>query len=221
MSKIKNINMRQFNGVDYDYLYPYTSISQVKDGLSKDEASGLYLPTTGGTMSGILDMDGNRISGVGTPTADNDAVNKSYVDSVSAFSLKKIGTLTKVDTNLSFSSEDLMLSKGLFINLSVGEMSRTAAYQMDLTLRTQLNTNSLLGLITYSSKKTNDTVKNINASMFLTKVNSTCYDNPANSTGYQFGTDLYLTAAPGATGALYLTANGTVKNMKVDFYWVM
>lgn len=100
MSKIKNINMRQFNGVDYDYLYPYTSISQVKDGLSKDEASGLYLPTTGGTMSGILDMDGNRISGVGTPTADNDAVNKSYVEDLVGGALNVFyGTYKGNDSN--------------------------------------------------------------------------------------------------------------------------
>ena len=35
----------------------------------------------GDTMSGVLDMSGNKITGVATPSNANDAVNKTYVDS--------------------------------------------------------------------------------------------------------------------------------------------
>lgn len=87
MASNYDITMRQFNGIDYDTLYPKTKLSQI-DGLdtkfgnyyTKTETSNLFLPKAGGTMGGILDMNGNRISNVANPTNDNDAVNKSYVD---------------------------------------------------------------------------------------------------------------------------------------------
>lgn len=40
------------------------------------------LPLTGGTMSGVIDMNGAKITNVGTPTAAKDAANKAYADSV-------------------------------------------------------------------------------------------------------------------------------------------
>ena len=36
---------------------------------------------TGGTVIGDLDVNGNRLFGIATPTADSDAVSKKYVDS--------------------------------------------------------------------------------------------------------------------------------------------
>lgn len=80
MATNKNITMKQFNGVDYDTLYPKTIASQIDDVYSKDEMSNLFLPKAGGSMGGILDMNGNRITGVGAPMVDGDAVNKGYVD---------------------------------------------------------------------------------------------------------------------------------------------
>lgn len=40
------------------------------------------LPLTGGTMSGVINMNGGKITNVGTPTAAQDAANKAYADSV-------------------------------------------------------------------------------------------------------------------------------------------
>ena len=40
------------------------------------------LPLTGGTMSGVINMNGAKITNVGTPTVAQDAANKAYVDSV-------------------------------------------------------------------------------------------------------------------------------------------
>ncbi len=39
------------------------------------------LPSTGGTMSGELNMGNNKITNLATPTADSDAATKAYVDS--------------------------------------------------------------------------------------------------------------------------------------------
>jgi hypothetical protein len=47
-------------------------------------APGLYLPLLGGTMAGAIDMDGNSITGLPSPTFATDAVNKAYADSLVA-----------------------------------------------------------------------------------------------------------------------------------------
>ena len=48
------------------------------------EAAGTAdaLPLAGGTMSGSINMDGNRVTGLGTPSASGDAVPKSYADAL-------------------------------------------------------------------------------------------------------------------------------------------
>lgn len=42
--------------------------------------TGDYLPLSGGTMTGNINMNGNRVTSVGDPSAGTDAVNKDYVD---------------------------------------------------------------------------------------------------------------------------------------------
>lgn len=49
---------------------------------SAQEREERSLLSTGATMSGDLDMDSNKVINLGTPTADNDAANKSYVDAI-------------------------------------------------------------------------------------------------------------------------------------------
>lgn len=41
---------------------------------------GIYLPLAGGTMTGAIDMTLHKITTLGTPTADQDAATKKYVD---------------------------------------------------------------------------------------------------------------------------------------------
>lgn len=43
-------------------------------------ASGNYLPLTGGTMNGDIDMGAHRLYNIATPIANADVVNKKYVD---------------------------------------------------------------------------------------------------------------------------------------------
>ena len=80
MATNKNITMKQFNGVDYDTLYPKTTASQIDDVYSKSETSNLFLPKAGGSMGGILDMNGNRITNLPTPTSNSEPATKEYVD---------------------------------------------------------------------------------------------------------------------------------------------
>lgn len=55
-----------------------------------------YLPKTGGIMSGSIDMGGKRILNVGTPSINNDAATKGYVDNA-------IADITPVDKYLPLS----------------------------------------------------------------------------------------------------------------------
>ena len=43
--------------------------------------SGTYLPLTGGTLSGALNLGGNAINNIASPSLSTDAANKGYVDS--------------------------------------------------------------------------------------------------------------------------------------------
>lgn len=85
MATNKNITMRQYNGVDYDTLYPKTIAAQIDDVYSKDEMSNLFLPKAGGSMGGILDMNGNKITNLPTPTSNSEPATKEYVDSAQQF----------------------------------------------------------------------------------------------------------------------------------------
>lgn len=44
------------------------------------------LPLAGGTMSGNINMDSNKVTNLSTPTANSDAVPKSYTDNIVAVS---------------------------------------------------------------------------------------------------------------------------------------
>jgi hypothetical protein len=56
----------------------------VTDAAAAQSTANAALPKAGGTMSGAIAMGTSKITGLGTPTADDDAVTKAYVDNVSA-----------------------------------------------------------------------------------------------------------------------------------------
>lgn len=65
----KNIEMNIKTSSGYEVLYPRTTASQTG-----------ALPLTGGTMRGNIAMGNRKITGLGSPSAGTDAVNKTYVD---------------------------------------------------------------------------------------------------------------------------------------------
>lgn len=62
--------------------YPVTSVNGQTGAVTLGASDIGVLPLTGGTMSGVIDMNGAKITNVGTPTAAQDAANKAYADSV-------------------------------------------------------------------------------------------------------------------------------------------
>nr|DAN10578.1 MAG TPA: hyaluronase tail fiber protein [Caudoviricetes sp.] len=97
--------MRQFNGSDYDTLYPRTTPSQVS-GLydsvyTKDQVNSLFnqcvLLDGSRAMTGNLNMNNHYIPNVLTGSSDGDAVRKDYVDNLIA-SCAKIQTGSYVGT---------------------------------------------------------------------------------------------------------------------------
>lgn len=111
-----NITMKRYNGTDYDVLYPRTLPSQIDGGVyTKDEATGLFLSKTGGQMSGLLDMNGNKISNLAAPTAANDAATKYYVDNNSYMWNKVLlGTFTESGTIVNISTDNFENLIGLY-----------------------------------------------------------------------------------------------------------
>ena len=71
----------------YEELYPKTVASQISDVYSKSETSNLFLPKSGGSMGGILDMSGNKITNLANPTESLDSANKKYVDDSQMFEI--------------------------------------------------------------------------------------------------------------------------------------
>jgi hypothetical protein len=65
-----------------ELLTPTDAVQSVDGSTGAIVLSGTYLAKAGGTMSGALAMGNNKITGLGTPTADTDAATKVYVDTV-------------------------------------------------------------------------------------------------------------------------------------------
>ena len=118
MATNKNITMKQFNGVDYDTLYPKTIASQIDDVYSKDETSNLFLPKAGGSMGGILDMNGNRITNLPSPSTPSEPATKEYVDGINDNVLNKF-SIDKEISIVAYSSSTLV-GTGTLKNVNCG-----------------------------------------------------------------------------------------------------
>lgn len=72
------------NGGSYDAdslkIINLADASAATDALNRQTADGRYLKTSGGTMTGEINMSDNVISGIPAPSDDSHAVNMVYVD---------------------------------------------------------------------------------------------------------------------------------------------
>lgn len=134
-----------------------------------------YLPKAGGIMSGSIDMGGKRILNVGTPSINNDAATKGYVDNAIAgitpgdeYLPLSGGTLTgQLTIDLSGTTDEaLTLNGGLIINdnnkNAIGNISPTGVtlYQpleFPNGGRISAGTNSSLGRILFVGDPINNT----------------------------------------------------------------
>lgn len=76
----ENVILSQLTSSGYQELYPKTLAKQIDDVYNKSEIGNLFLPKAGGSMGGILDMNGNRITNLPTPTSNSEPATKGYVD---------------------------------------------------------------------------------------------------------------------------------------------
>lgn len=83
--------------------------------------TGDYLPLTGGTMGGNIDMNNNRITSVGAPADENDAVNKSYVDTKTGNYLPLAGGT--MSGNINVNNNKLQLSADTYVYYSADQQA--------------------------------------------------------------------------------------------------
>ena len=79
MATNKNITMKQFNGTDYDTLYPKTVAAQIDDVYSKDETypkSPLYTQSQLYTKEEILADSTNTMFGLDANAVPDDIFSK-------------------------------------------------------------------------------------------------------------------------------------------------
>ena len=65
---------------NYNDLINKPTIPTKLSNLTDDVVKGKYLPLTGGTMTGNININNKTITNLKTPTADTEAANKKYVD---------------------------------------------------------------------------------------------------------------------------------------------
>ena len=91
-------------------------------------AIGNKLPLAGGTLTGELAMGANKITGLGTPTANTDAATKSYVDDQTTSDVSEGTNLYYTDARV-----DSHLSGGDGISYSQGVISADVEYGLTIS----------------------------------------------------------------------------------------
>lgn len=119
MASNKNITMRQFNGTDYDYLYPRTTTGQVSglyDNIyTKSQSDDLYLKTNGSNaMTGNLNVGNHYLSNVANPVSPQDGATKQYVDNQISNGLYSVNIAYNGNVRGTYSPNDKILTSAAF-----------------------------------------------------------------------------------------------------------
>lgn len=128
------------------------------------------LPLAGGTMTGVLEMGTNKITGLGTPTNNTDASTKLYVDELgtSISNNYSLNTHTHTLTNLSDVADTLTLTNGYVLTWNNTEWISSPVPAADLS-----NYVTLDGSETITGIKTLTTPKIASATLMATPVSGT------------------------------------------------
>lgn len=155
------------------------------------------LDSTGGGLTGTLDMGGNKIINLGTPTADTDAATKKYIDDVV---ISGIGTGSAPRQLLQTNAAGTAVEFASDIDVP-GTLDVTGATTLDSTL-------DVAGVATFTSDVS------INSTGAITIPDGTNAERPTGVTGMiRFNTD--LTEFEGYDGSAWGPLGG-VQDVTVD-----
>lgn len=101
------------------------------------------LALAGGTMTGAIAMGTNKITGLGTPTADYDASTKKYADDLQTQTVAGIATHASVSTNVHGVADMAALSTMNYVNTEI------AAHNTDTTSVHGITDTAQLASLTY------------------------------------------------------------------------
>ena len=133
----KNIIMSEHTDSRYEELYPKTVASQISDVYSKSETSNLFLPKSGGSMGGVLDMNGNKITNLAYPTESLDSANKKYVDDSQMFEIITVKSGKLNNSGNKFNDINMGLTKsqygrlvGVIVKMSFSSTTSTNSFSL-------------------------------------------------------------------------------------------
>lgn len=122
-----------------------------------------YLPESGGTMYGTLNMGGFTIQSLGTPVNPDDAANKAYVDAaVQILDVHaSVQVATTVDLNATYTNGTIDANGGLGIGATLTNAGTQAALIIDGYTVSPYGPIALLGTITPGSGYVNGHYTNV------------------------------------------------------------
>ena len=103
------------------------------------------LALAGGTMTGVIAMGNNKITGLATPTADYDASTKKYADDLQTQTVAGIGTHAQISTNVHGVADMAALATMTYVNTEI------ASHQSDTTNVHGIGDTSLLATQEYAT----------------------------------------------------------------------
>lgn len=216
--------------------------SLILDRLQVSNAASLFVNVSGDTMSGALAMGTNKITGLGNPTAAQDAATKTYVDTEVANIVdsapEALNTLNELaaalgdDANFATTTATTLGTKAAntYVNATFATKAYAAANTYvnaqvgaaNTNIRTYANQTFETKSVALSANNAqnaliNDRIQVANARVeFLQSSNTTITNDASSITTTQSNVDLSDQALVNPAGFITLNIGGT--NYKIPFY---